>query len=493
MLKTEFELYEDQKVFVSDIRKKLYAEKRIIACAATGAGKSKVFCTIAVGALQKGKTVLIISESRRIFSQIQAEIECVEISAGYDGMYIEPNKVYLAMAQTLIRRPHLILQFFKLEYNLLTINDECHIGAATKILEQLLYCWLMGFSATPSAREAPHLITLYRDIVVGPQPHELVLAGRLAPYKHYARHPADLKQLETQYGEFTEESQRKVFETRKVYDGLINDLRTVPHKKCLIFTSCIEHCDKLTDELLKNGFYAVKVHSGLDYTTYEYNLAQFTKRLIPICVSVGILTKGFDFPPIDLIVLHRATTSLPLYLQMIGRGSRVWKGKTHFTVLDYGDNYKRHYLWDYEHDWKTLWCEKKKKKKLGAAPVKNCPRCERIVPVTARTCPECGWVFQKTKEEKEEEKQKTVLLEITKYYNEKLVGKKISELSARELAMYCKLKNKSAFAIRVARSRKDRTFLEEFCAAMGYRKAWVDHQLELINGQKILFNDFVLR
>lgn len=328
MLKTTFELYEDQKVFVNNIRQKIAKQKRVIACAATGSGKSKVFCTIAVSALQRGKTVLIISESKTIFTQVQSEVESIEISAGYDGIYVEPNKLYLAMAQTLIRRPHLIEQFFKLGPDLVLINDECHIGTATSILRQIPYSYLMGFSATPSAKSAPFLPELYRDIVIGPQPHELVVAGRLCPYKHYARHPADLKQLELQGGEYTEESQRRAFETRKVYDGLMNDLRKMRYKKCLIFTSSIEHCNNLTEELIKNGFYAVAVHSGLDKATHAYNLGQFIKRLTPICVSVGELTKGFDFPPIDLIVLHRATTSLPLYLQMIGRGSRIWQGKT---------------------------------------------------------------------------------------------------------------------------------------------------------------------
>lgn len=495
MLKQTFTLHEYQKAFINNIRRSLVVDKKIIACAATGSGKSKVFCTIASNAIDRGRTALIISESTRIFEQIREEIEAEYIQAGYDEDFIPPGRVYLAMAQTLARRPYLIEQFAAMGDRLVVMNDECHIGTATKIILSLPFALLIGFSATPSAKEAPHLVELYKNIVVGPQPHELVVGGYLAPYKHFARHPADLSKLQLQYGEFTEKSQQEVFDTRRVYDGLIQDLRTQSYHKCLIFTSSIEHCERLTAELLTHGFFAVQVHSGLDESTYNYNLGQFTKRLTPICVSVGILTKGFDFPEIDLIALQRATTSLPLYLQMIGRGSRIFPGKTHFTVLDYGENYRRHNLWDYEHDWATLWCEKKRTKKLGAAPVKSCPNCDYICAASATICPSCGHQFQKTKQQIDDDKKQTVLTEITKLYNEKMVGRKVSDLNAGELAIYSRLKNNKAHAIRVARAKgqSDPKFMQEYCDAMGYRPAWVEHQLRLLGSEKLLFRDFVLK
>lgn len=497
MLKTTFQLHEYQRAFVANIRTAVVEHKRTIGCAATGAGKSKVFCTIAVRAIERGKTVLIISESRRIFAQVSAEIEATEISAGCSMLHIAERALYLAMAQTLGKRAHLLLQFKAFGDRLLIINDECHIGTATKILFQLPDALLIGFSATPSAREAPHLPRIYKHCVVGPQPHDLVLLGFLAPYKHFARHRADLSVLKTQAGEFTEDSQEKAFQTRKVYDGVMEDLRTIAHRKCLIFTASIAHCDKLTAELKANGFYCVAVHSGLDEATEAYNLAQFMQGLIPICVSVGVLTKGFDFPEIDLIVLQRATTSLPLYCQMIGRGSRRFPGKLYFTVLDYGDNYRRHNLWDYEHDWGKLWNTIKKPKKLGAAPVKNCPKCEYICAASALKCPNCGHVFQKTAQEIKQSKEETILLEITRQYNQQMVGRKLSELSPRELALYARFKNKKAWAARIARSGEQHTpgFLQEFAEACGYRDGWLNYQLDMVANAKELieFQDIILR
>lgn len=497
MLLKEFELFEDQKKFVVDIRAGIMKYKRIIACAATGSGKTKVFCTIAVAAIARGRTVLIISESRKLFNQINKEITAHEIKAGNLDQVIVPNRIYLAMAQTLSLRPHLIDQFNLLNDRLLVINDECHIGTSTKIIKKLPECLLMGFTATPDAKTGKHLPKLYNNIVIGPQAHDLVLAGRLCPYKHFARQKADLSHLQVNsMGEFTEDSQQQAFQTRLVYDGLMDDLRTAPYKKCLVFTSSIKHCNDLTAELRANGFKCVPVHSGLPAAEEAYNLNQFMNGLMPICVSVAILTKGFDFPEIDMIVLHRATTSLALYNQMCGRGSRVSPGKERWTVLDYGENYLRHDVWDYTHDWATLWKQTKKPKKKGVAPVKNCPTCQYIMPATTMTCPNCGYEYPRTHQGMElVDKKESELIEVTRAY-QALVGRRISELTPVELAVYAKMKNKKLYAIRVAKAQELKTdgFLDRFAAAMHYKPSWVWMQHREMNGTtKIEYQDFVLR
>ena len=487
-----FELRPYQHAFVSNIRQKIREKKRIIACAATGSGKSKVFISIAISSLQKNRTVLVLSESRKIFAQIAAELPAINIEAGSNLGYIAPGSLYLAMAQTLGRRTQLIEQFAALGDKLLIINDEAHVATPSKILHSLPAAYLIGFTATPSCKHGKHLPKLYQDIVVGPQPHDLVIDGFLAPYKHFARQPADLSKLKLKNGEFTEESQRAVFESNKVYDGVIEDLTRTRFYKCLIFTSCIQHCDDLTERLQGEGFNCLPVHSGLPTAVESYNLSQFTSGDVPICVSVGILTKGFDFPPIDLIVLNRATTSLPLYLQMIGRGSRIAPGKPHFTVLDYGENHSRHNLWDYEHDWADLWNKQPRKKRDGVAPTKMCPKCEYIVPASTLECPNCGFEFERRKAA--DDGTATILEEVTAQYN-KLIGKRLSQLTPAELAIYARTKNKKAFGIRVALSNEQRNpgWLVEYARAMGYKPGFVYMQTKNMTTDPIMFHDLTLK
>ena len=70
--------------------------------------------------------------------------------------------------------------------------------------------------------------------------------------------------------------------------------------------------------------------------------------------SVSILTTGFDEPTVETIILNRATKSLTLYHQMIGRGSRVLKNKKEFVVIDLGNNARRFGLWDAHINWHDI-------------------------------------------------------------------------------------------------------------------------------------------
>lgn len=485
-----FELRPYQKDFSLNLAKAVVQSKKIIACLPTGAGKTKIFISIANSAINKGRTVLIISESRKIFEQIQNEANGIEIKAGAQSFFgVIKNRIYVSMAQTLARRPLLLSQFHEIGDELLIIVDEAHIGISTKILKKFTNSLLIGFTATPDWNSAKHLPDLYNGIVIGPQVHDLIQDGYLCGYRHYARVGADMNKLEIKKGEFTEASQEAAFENKNLYAGLLEDLRTIKYKKAIIFCSSIKHCNDVADELEFNGLKCVKIHSREDNCSYE--LMKFeTSNDFNICVSVGMLNKGYDHPAIDLSALLFATTSRPRYLQSIGRCSRLSEGKNEHICLDYGENYKRFGLWDADVPWETLWLAQKKKKKsdkVGVAPVKECANCQAIIPSRAMICPYCAEV----QPQKENDLEEGELIEITEKYNA-LKGRKISDLTPEELATFAKLKNKRNFCIRVAKSKEQKHpgFLSAFSDCMQYKKGWLYHQ-DL--SQKVDFYDVILK
>jgi type I site-specific restriction endonuclease len=83
-------------------------------------------------------------------------------------------------------------------------------------------------------------------------------------------------------------------------------------------------------------------------------LTWFKKTPDAILTSVSILTTGFDEPTVETIILNRATRSLTLYFQMIGRGSRKLPEKDFFTVIDLGNNAQRFGLWSDPVDWQYI-------------------------------------------------------------------------------------------------------------------------------------------
>ncbi len=472
-----------QNDFVNNIRKALAKWRKVIACAATGSGKTKCFIFITKEAIVKGRTVLIISESLKIYRQISNEVgQCHNIADGIKEMYVHPNHVYVAMAQTLAKRDAIIKQFAALGQDLLIITDEAHIGTPTKLLKQLPDAYLIGFTATPDFKFAKHLPELYNNIVVGPQPQELIEMDFLSPYYHYERQVVNLSALKKSGGDYSEAGQELAFEKKEVFDGLLDDLLKFKFKKCVVFTASIKHCRYVSDMLRQFGWEVAEVHSKNPNS--DYDLFQFTSGPIKICVSVGMVTKGFDFPEIDLIVLQRATTSLPLYCQMIGRGSRKAPNKTHFNVLDYGGNASRLNLWNFTHDWSKKWNSAPRRESAGVAPVKNCPKCGYMMPTMVMACPGCGHQFEK----QEPDKKETELVEITAKFNQ-LRGRQISTLNPTELALYVKITNKKPYAKRIAIS-KGEDFLTAYAKEVKWKYGWWNH---IVADNTLHFHDIVIK
>lgn len=468
--------------------KSLAKHQATILHAPTGAGKSLMCQMIVDRTIAKGKTVLVLSDARKIFDQLVEELDPVEIKSEVKHLIIDRGECYCGMIQTLLRRPLILQQLGDLGTDLILIIDECHISTSTKLINLLPNAYRIGLTATPYGLWHKHLPEYYNDFVEGPQVDFLIQNGYLTNYRHFARTPADTSLLKIRNGEYTEKSQENVFSARAVYDGLFEDLRLFPFKKCVIFVASIKQAEALYEKLMLEGFMAARYHSGLKYP--EYELAKFEKLdMANVLVTIKSLSKGWDFKPIDMVVLMHKTKSTSLYQQEIGRGSRIYPGKNMFTVLDYGSNWKDHGLYFEDRPYSELWnLVKPPKETEQASSSKSCPSCESILPISATKCKYCGYQFPI----EEKKMAQGELVDLTDEYHV-MVGKKISELTPNELANYCKIKNKKAYAIRVAKSQEQVKpgFLLDFAAEMGYRRNWIYTQN--IPNERIEFMDITLR
>jgi len=485
---------EHQIELFQNLQNSLRANKKVIACAATGFGKSLVIAMISIAALQKGKTVLVNTESDKIFRQLKEDIKgAIHIDSKSKIKRIAPTLAYVSMSQTLARRPHLIEYFNKLGENLIVLNDEAHIGTSTKLLMQLPNCLLIGFTATPDARWAKHLPELYRDIVIGKQPQWLIEKGFLTPYIHANKVPkgVDVSKSLTigSTGDYTEESQERYFDAPDSINALVKDLKEIEYRKAMVFCASIKSANKVGEELTKAGIQNVLQHSKLsEEDAKKISLFENMNSGCNVCVSVGSMTKGYDFPPVDLVVLFRKTTSLPLYLQMLGRGSRKYDGKNRWICLDYGGNLKQHGFWNSEIDWHNRW--DKVRKTDGVAPVKECPACYYMSPASAPKCPNCGNEFLKQDEEEKE------IGELETVWITPFRGKRLSELTEQELATWAINAERKPLATRVAKAHEQKHqdgFLKRFGLAMGYKDGWAYVQCPKPTDPIISYHDIIVQ
>jgi superfamily II DNA or RNA helicase len=124
--------------------------------------------------------------------------------------------------------------------------------------------------------------------------------------------------------------------------------------KTLIFNNGIA-TSKQVYEMFKDAGYEIR---HLDNTNSETErrdiLSWFRTKPDAILSSVSILTTGFDEPTVDTVILNRATKSLTLYHQMIGRGSRILPNKSEFKIIDLGNNCRRFGLWESHVNWQDI-------------------------------------------------------------------------------------------------------------------------------------------
>lgn len=345
----------------------------------------------------------------------------------------------------------------------LIIIDEAHFGNFSKVIELFPSSYIIGVTATPVGK---HFYKYYTQIVETITLSDLIKLKFLCDYKAYQMQDSfdDVKKSK---GEFDENSLFEHFDKPKLYDGVIEKyIEKCNGKKAIVFNCNIEHSDNMTKAFNDAGIKSYSITSRTSKDDRKKILKEFDIGSFLVLNNCGILTTGFDCPSIEVVIVNRATLSLPLWLQMCGRGSRTFKDKTHFTVLDFGMNHNRHGMWNEDRIWLL---KPPKEKKESAAPLKDCPECDAINYASARVCAVCGYEF--IAKDKKAEVVDGVLVEVIKKSYE---GKKLSELTTDELIILQKTgKYKAQFIWRIIRSNGT---IKEYANKMGYSKGWIWRQ-----------------
>lgn len=523
-------LYKHQKQVVKNITKQFKkGKKHVLVQSPTGSGKTVIFSSIAAKVSSKNKKVLIITDRIELLTQAGGTLESFNmkpflIKAG--TTFIDKTKtVYIGMSQTLRNRlKNPVWRNFILKDIGLIIIDEAHKQEFNHFFADdfLIKKFVLGFTATPTRSGKMVQLGLQYDTIVKGKPIKwLIKKGYLLNCDIYDCGAPDMSKvtINKAKGDYSESSMFKTYDSAKLYKGLVkNYLRIAKGQKMMVFCCNVEHAIKTTKQLRKAGVDARFISSKKTapkeprkwtdankaifddkfrayqlYQKYFYKFSGdrteifdwFKSSKDGVLVNVDIATTGFDDPTVKVIALYRATMSLVLYLQMVGRGSRVVRDgsvlKTHFTVLDFGGNKSRFGPYDVDRDW-GLWHEENKSEG-GVPPMKVCGEdskfnklkgagkvkqgCERLIPASFRICPFCG--FQAEKKTKAQEAE-LALSEIVDEKGVSLKVKPFKDMSFEELYQYRKIKEHHLnWVWNVLWRRQDgETQIKLYCKANGY-------------------------
>jgi len=455
-------------------------KRRLILCAPTGSGKTVIFSYMAKSALDRGRSVLIVTDRIELLRQSGGALNRLgilpyEIKAGHTPRTLS-GQIYVAMVETLSRRmkdaryQRLVSGFDVIVF------DEAHKQAFNKLFPHISpETVVIGATATPYRdKNQKALSEFYQELIEVIDIPTLIEQGFLARPLSFGV-PVDLSQVRMKAGEFDENSMAAEYSKNRVYAGVIeNYQRLTPGKKALAFSANIASSQELCDQMQAAGINARHLDSDMGKYERVKIISWFRRTPDAVLCNVGILTTGFDAPEVEVVILYRATTSLPLFLQMVGRGSRMSEGKAQFSILDFGENIQRHGFWEAPRKWSLE--KAKKRKKQGAAPVKNCPECSALVPVSVRTCSHCGHEWEVSR--KEEKEQAFAKLALLTPDDRRRIARGVSLEEKAEMAKAGLIK-----PYWVLHQLTDEREAREFVRLLGWKPGWWFHQ-----GHKFTFS-----
>lgn len=455
-----YELYDYQITAVNQLREKMRYVKRVCLCLPTGGGKTIIFSHIANEATKRNKKVLVCVHRNELKEQAERTTNA--------------KVVMVEKLNNLIKKGEININEFDL-----VILDEIHIGNFRKVLTDF-EGYVIGATATPVTTNKDYpLKNLLNDIVIPVSINELIDLGRLAKPKTFARVPANINDLKKVGGEYSEKSQNDVFNNRQVFDGLIDDYKNkLLNKKGIVFCCSIPHTIAVYNSFIESGVNAFMVHSKME----RDQVSAFVNSNNGVMVNCGILTTGFDCPDIDFVMINRATTSVALWLQMIGRASRTTETKKTFEIYDYGMNIHSLGFWEHARDWNKIFLNEKKKKGESVAPIKVCPKCGFVTNSKATICDGCGHEF----EAQIKENIKTNLIEMV--YNHSL-NRHLYDLTIDEFLIVAKKKQyKQQFVERVIYHVHGINALNLFFDKKNYKDGYRHRRIDLFRTENPVSN-----
>ena len=263
-------------------------------------------------------------------------------------------KCFVAMVETLNNR--LTDKKLRLEDIGLVIIDEAHYNSFRKLFKFFENCFILGVTATPlSSNIKLPMKDNYQKLIVGDDISTLIKNGFLAEAELY-NFDVELNTLRIGInGDYTVKSSETLYTNSYMLSKLVFAYEEMSKgKKTLIFNNGINTSKEVYYSFKRAGYNVKHLDNTCTKEERKEILKWFKNTPDGILTSVSILTTGFDEPTVESVILNRATRSLTLYFQMIGRGSRILKNKKTFSVLDLGNNVVRFGPWNQSVDWQHI-------------------------------------------------------------------------------------------------------------------------------------------
>ena len=337
----EIKLFDYQEDMKERIEKALRLHRSVMAQMPTGTGKTYLL-TAAIDSFVEDNPntkVWIVAHRKELVSQIE---ETIKKFYSYSS---SKNKSLLVSVKAMS------IQWLSRHYNeieeepgMIVIDEAHHALAKTykEMWERFPKAKFLGLTATPCRLNGKGFMDLFDVLVQSWNIPEFISKGRLATYDFVSiksdgvtQRLIDSLQKRGADGDYQNKEMDMQLNKRPSIERLYQSFEEYgKDRKGIVYAINISHAKKIMELYQEHGIKAVAIDSKTPAMERQADIEAFKKGDIQVLVNVDIFSEGFDCPDVEFVQLARPTLSLAKYLQMVGRGLRVAKGKKNCVIID---------------------------------------------------------------------------------------------------------------------------------------------------------------
>ena len=384
-MRKEIQLYEYQKDMLRQIEDAFVTHQSVMIQMPTGTGKTVLISEVVKREERRVKNpcVWIVVHRRELVEQIKETLER-RLGTSLDTEREESSVIEVFSIQWLSRH----YQELEERPSLIVIDEAHH--AVAKTYEEVMNAYpnakKLGVTATPCRLTKRGFTDLFEVLLCSHSIPKFIKEGYLSDFDYISLNPnsEDQKKIDglekrAADGDYNIAEMQEVLDCKPSIERLYQTIKDFASgKKGIVYAINIEHAEHIAEYYREQGLAAVAISSktpkeerrrmielfkegSAGDKPYCASLSLFTTvekdetpKGIQILVNVDLFGEGFDCPDVEFIQLARPTLSLAKYLQMVGRGLRVAKGKECCTLLDNVGLYRLFGLPTTDWDWSGM-------------------------------------------------------------------------------------------------------------------------------------------
>ena len=337
----EIKLFDYQEDMKERIEKALRLHRSVMAQMPTGTGKTYLLTAVIDSFVSNNpmEKVWIVAHRRELVSQIDETVRKFH-------SYYASNTSSLLSSVKAMSIQWLLRHYDEIEEEpgMIVIDEAHHALAKTykEMWERFPNAKFLGLTATPCRLNGKGFTDLFDVLVQSWDVPEFISKGRLATYDFVSiksdgvtQRLIDSLQKRGADGDYQNKEMDMLLNKKPSIERLYRSLEEFgKDRKGIVYAINISHAQKITKLYQEHGVKAIAIDSKTPATERQQDIEAFKKGDIQVLVNVDIFSEGFDCPDVEFVQLARPTLSLAKYLQMVGRGLRVAKGKKNCVIID---------------------------------------------------------------------------------------------------------------------------------------------------------------